>query len=120
MLTMANKQKNDLSFRRLSLERQQTSYAENAVELDAELQITNAEATALDTVIAALPDGETKDDNVTRRKRLELKQFLLNEKKVNFGGVALLDKQFDLARVNKEIEETDTFIAAVQARKAVL
>lgn len=120
MLTMAGKQKSDLSFRKLSLERQQTHYAENAVELESELAIANAEAAALDSVIATLPEGDIKDENVTRRKRLELKQFLLNEKKDNFGGVALLDKEHDLALVSRQVEEIDVFIAAVTARKAVL
>ena len=120
MLTMVNKQKNDLSFRKISLERQQAHYAENAIELDADLQTATAEANALDAVIATLPDGDVKDDNITRKKKLELKLFLLNDKKQNFGGIALLDKEFDLARVVKELEETEAFIAAVQARKAAL
>ena len=119
-LAMANKQKSDLMYRKISLERQQKRYAENAIEVESELQTANAEAAALDSVIASLPDGDIKDDNITRKKRLELKQFLLTEKKENYGGVALLDKEYDLARVNKELEETEAFIAAIIARKAVL
>src|SRR5882757_2673313 len=90
LINMTNKQKNDLTYRKLSLERQRTHYAETSLELEAELQTVNAEAAALDSVIASLPDGDVKDDNVTRKKRLELKQFLLTEKKENYGGVALL------------------------------
>jgi hypothetical protein len=120
LINMTNKQKNDLAYRKLSLERQRANYAETSLELEAELQTVNAEAAALDAVIATLPDGDVKDDNVTRKKRLELKQFLLTEKKENYGGVALLDKEYDLARVNQELTETDAFIAALEARKAAL
>jgi len=120
MLDVAEKQKSDLSFRKISLERRQTQYAENAVEFEADLQVTTSELSALGTIIAALPEGQVKDDNITRQKRLELKLFLLNEKKEDFGGIALVDKEFDLARVIKELEETDAFITAVQARKAAL
>jgi len=34
--------------------------------------------------------------------------------------VALVDREFDLARVMKQLEETEAFIAAVQARNAAL
>ena len=120
MLGVAEKEKNDLSFRKISLERRQKQYAENSIDLEADLQATTAELSALGTIIAALPEGQVKDDNITRQKRLELKLFLLNDKKENYGGIALVDKEFDLARVIKELEETETFIAAVQARKAAL
>ena len=120
MLDVAEKKKSDLSFRKISLERRQTQYAENAVEFEADLQATTSELSALGTIIAALPEGQVKDDNITRQKKLELKLFLLNDKKENYGGIALVDKEFDLARVIKELEETDAFIAAVQARKAAL
>ena len=88
--------------------------------MEAGLQATTAELSALDTIIAALPDGDIKSANTTRKKRLELKLYLLNQKKGDNGGIALVDKEFDLGRVIKELEETDTFINAVKARKAAL
>ena len=120
MLGAAEKEKNDLSFRKTSLERKQTQFAGNAIEVEAGLQATTAELSALDTIIAALPDGQIKNGNITRKKRLELKLYLLNQKKGDNGGIALVDKEFDLGRVIKELEETDAFITAVKARKAAL
>lgn len=70
--------------------------------------------------IYTLPDGDTKDENITKKKKLELKQYLLNERKDNYGAVALLEKEFHLARVEKELLEADDFIAALTARKAAL
>jgi hypothetical protein len=120
LLSLAAKEKDDLTFRKLSLERQQANYAENAVEIDTELQAATAELTALDTIIAALQEGELKDDNITRQKRLQLKVFLLNDKKGSYGSVALLEKQFDVAKVITNLEEADAYIGALQARKAQL
>lgn len=120
LLSLAAKEKDDLSFRKVSLERQQASFAENAVEIDTELQAATAELTALDTIIAALPAGELKDDNITRQKKLQLKVFLLNDRKGSYGSVALLEKQFDVAKATKSLEEADAYIAALQARKAQL
>lgn len=103
LLTIAAREKDDLSFRKMSLQRQQANYAENTVEIETVLQAATAELAVLDTIIAALPDGELKDDNITRQKKLQLKVFLLNEKKDSYGSVALLEKQFDVAKASKSL-----------------
>lgn len=120
LLSLAAKEKGDLDFRKLSLERQRSAYAENAVEVEAELQAATAELAALATIIASLPDGAVKDENVTRQKRLELKHFLLKQKKEDYGSVALLVKEFGQARLDKELLAVQEFTIAVQARKAEL
>ena len=65
---LAAKEKIDLYFRTLSIERQRSSYAETAVETEAGLQAVTAELTTLSGIIASLPDGELKDENVTKKK----------------------------------------------------
>jgi len=120
VLTIAAKEKKDLEWKKLSFERQKDMYAENAVEVSAELAAKQAELTALDAVIANLPDGDLKDENIKKRKRTEYSIFLLNDRKANYGAVALLEKEFDLQRVLQELEETGVFIAELEARKAAV
>jgi hypothetical protein len=120
LLSLATKEKSDLEFRKLSTERQRSSYAENAGEVEAELAAANAELTAVNTVLGTLPEGPTKDEHITKKMRLELKLRLLNERKENYGTVALLAKEFDQARLEKELLAAQEFTAAVQARKAAL
>jgi hypothetical protein len=120
LLSLAAKEKSDLDFRKLSLERQRSSYAETAVETEAELQAVTAELTALAGIIASLPNGELKDENVTKQKKLELKQYLLTEKKDNYGAVALLAKEFDQARLDKELQAAEEFSAALEERRTSL
>jgi hypothetical protein len=120
LLSLAAKEKSDLEFRKLSLERQRSSYAETAVEVETELQSVSAELAALVSIIASLPDGQVKDENITKQKKLELKQYLLTEKKDNYGAVALLEKEFGQARLEKELTATQDFITAMEARKAAL
>ena len=100
--------------------RQKEMYAENAVEVSTELTAKQAELAAPDTVIASLPDGELKDENIKKRKRAEYSIFLLNDRKANYGAVALLDKEYDLQRVLRELEETTALIAEVEARKGTV
>ncbi|GGE69180.1 hypothetical protein EV200_1012 [Pedobacter psychrotolerans] len=111
------KEKKDLSFRKLSLERQQENYANTTVEVSSEIEVLNAELSAVNTVVATLPDGDTKDDNIKRQKKLEYNLFLLTNRKANYGAIALLEKEFNIARVVKELEEADSFAIAVVARR---
>lgn len=119
-LNIAGKEQKDLEWKKLSLERQKESYANNAVEIAAELAAREAELTALDSIIATLPDGELKDENIKKRKRAEYSIFLLNDRKANYGAVAFIAKEYDLQRVQRELEETTAFIAEVTDRKAGL
>ena len=120
LLTMANKEKADLAFKKLSEERLVTNYSTTSVEIDAVLQAVIAEIAAVDSILAVLPNGPTKDSEEKRKVRLEYKKFLLENRKESYGAVALLEKELDLERVNKQLDEVNLFIDAVTAHKATL
>lgn len=120
LISLANKVKSDLNYRKISLQRQQSNYAENATEVTSELNAVTAELSALTTIVDSLPDGETKDEQITKKKKAELKQFLLTQKKDEYGSVALVSKEFELARIEQELNEADTFITALTTRKSEL
>lgn len=120
LLSMAAKDKSDLQFRQLQLQRQQSSYAQNALKTEDELQAVDTELDAINTIVSSLPDGSIKDENIIKQKRLELKKFLLTERKNNYGSIALLDKELDVAQVALQIAEVDAYIAAITAHKATL
>ena len=120
LLNMANKEKADLAFKKLSEERLVTNYSTTSVEIDAVLQGVIAEIAAVDSILAVLPNGPTKDSEENRKVRLEYKKFLLENRKESYGAVALLEKELDLERVNKQLDEVNLFIDAVTAHKATL
>ncbi|MCU4187578.1 hypothetical protein M9Q43_00185 [Flavobacterium sp. HXWNR29] len=120
LLTMANKEKADLAFKKLSEERLVTNYSTTSVEIDAVLQGVIAEIAAVDSILTVLPNGPTKDSEEKRKVRLEYKKFLLENRKESYGAVALLEKELDLERVNKQLDEVNLFIDAVTAHKATL
>jgi hypothetical protein len=117
---MAQKEKSDLNFKKLSEERLVTNYSNTAVEIDAILQGVNAEIAAVDTVLAILPEGPTKEAEEKRKVRLEYRKFLLENRKESYGAVALLEKELDLERINKQLAEVDVFIAEVTAHRDTL
>ena len=120
VLTIANKEKEDLDFRKLSLERQKDNATDNSVEIDTELAAVNAEITALNAVVAGLPDGVIKTDTQNKIVKLEYRKFLLTTRKTNYGSVSLVEKEYELACTELALTETNAFIAAVTARKAEL
>ena len=120
LLAWAAKEKADLNFKKLSEERLTNNYSTASIEIDAELQAVLSEITATETIIATLPDGNSKEDAVKKKVRLEYKKFLLENRKESYGVVALLEKELDLAKVTLELAEIDAFTAAITTRKAVL
>ncbi len=120
LIQVANKGKDDLQYRKTTVNHQNVNFATTADEVDADLSSTNAQLTALTTVIASLPNGDVKDANITKQKKLELKAFLLNQKKENYGSIALLMNEFEQAKIDLEIAEADSLITAVQTQKAAL
>ncbi len=120
LLTVANKEKADLVFKKLSEERLVTNYSTTSIEIDAVLQGVVAEIAAVDSILAVLPEGSTKDSEEKRKVRLEYKKFLLENRKESYGAVALLEKELDLERVNKQLDEVNLFINTITAHKATL
>ncbi|WP_428225152.1 hypothetical protein [Flavobacterium sp.] len=120
LLTWAEKEKADLVFKRTSVERLTTNYSSTSLEIDAILQGVLAEIAAVEAVLNVLPEGSTKETEKKRKVRLEYKKFLLENRKESYGTVALLEKELDLQRLSKELEEIDAFITLVTQKKASL
>lgn len=120
LLSWAANEKADLAFKKMGEERLTIKYSSTSVEVESELQGVIIELTATDAIIASLPEGDLKEEHLKKRTRIVYKKFLLENRKESYGTVALLEKQLDLERVNKEIEEVDAFILAVTNHKATL
>ncbi|MES2862761.1 MAG: hypothetical protein V4666_01450 [Bacteroidota bacterium] len=120
LLTWAEKEKSDLTFKQLSVERVTVNYSSTSIEIDAVLQGVVAEIAAIETIISTLAEGPTKEDLVKKRTRLEYKKFLLENRKESYGSVALLEKELDLERINKELDEVDDFITTITTHKNTL
>ena len=119
-ITMADAEKKELVFKRTNLEHDGSQFATTTVEVTAELASTNAELAAQQTIVATLPEGRSKDNAELRIKRLEARKKMLEMREDNYGVIALLEKENELARVTLEITEMDNFIAALEARKAAI
>lgn len=120
VLEIAAKEKADLEFRKTSLQRRQQSYSERSVALEADLAAVTAELGSVTTILGNLPAGDTKDDMEKRKRKLEYRKFTLEDRSKDFGAIALLEKEMEVAQVQKQIDEIDAFVSAVTTHKATL
>ncbi len=120
LLAWAAKEKADLNFKKLSEERLTNNYSAASIEIDAELQAIITEIASTETVITTLPAGNSKEEAIKKKVKLEYKKFLLENRKESYGVVALLEKELDLSKETLELNEIDSFTAAIATRKAEL
>lgn len=120
LLTWAGKEKAELSFKKISEDRQTTKFETSSLEVEGILKGVIAELKATEVVLGVLPEGPTKEEELKKKVKLEYKKFLLENRKVSYGVVALLQKELDLQRINNELEEVEEFIGAITAHKATL
>lgn len=117
LLTWAAKEKGDLAFKKTAEERLTVKFAETSMEIEATLQGVLADLDAEEHIIASLPEGSVKEEHVVKRTKLQYKRFLLETRKESYGVIALLQKESDVARIDREIAEVDVFIAVVEEKK---
>ncbi len=120
MIEKLQKEKRDLEFQKTVIGHQKVNNAEDASLVSTEFSANVTEIATLESSIATLPEGKAKQYHVTRKKKLEWRQEVLKKRKGETGGIALLNKEFDLVCIDKELAEADVLIADVTAHKATL
>lgn len=116
MIDMANDDKATLAYRSTGLQRQKQQASTTSVSIDADLATAEADISALNTVISNLPESETKEETKVKLKKAEYRKFLLDQRKLSYGSLALIEKEYNIAVAEQSIAETDAFILALTNR----
>ncbi len=117
LINIASTEKETLAYRKTGLQRQHSTASVTSLGIEADMAAVVAELASLQAVLNMVPPGTTYDDALVRHKRAEYRKFLLEQRKGNYGPIALVEKEYDIACIDQAIAETDAFIAAVTARK---
>lgn len=120
LIKMANRDKRNLEHRKESFDLRNVNTAENAAENAGELSEANASLASVIALIATLPDGEKKEDEVTKKLDLELRIRRLTRSGSKTGAVATIEREYDADMIENQLDGIDAFITAVTARKAAL
>jgi hypothetical protein len=116
LINIANSEKEALAYRKTGLDRKRQSVSLTAAEIQTELASVTAELDALQAVYDSLPAGPTKDDTLVKFRKVEYKKFLLEQRKSNYGVLSVLEKEYDISCIEKDIAETDAYILALTER----
>jgi len=116
LINIANAEKENLVYKRTGLMRQRQSATINSAGIEAELASVNAELGILQQILDTVPEGPLKEEARRKYKKADYKKSLLEGRKANYGVLALLEKEYDIACIDKDITESDAFIAAVTVR----
>jgi len=119
LLNIANSEKETLTYRKTGIDRQRQSAGLIAAEIETELASVTAEMDALQTVYDNLPegpDGPTRQETLVDFTKAKYKKFLLEQRKGSYGILSVLEKEYDISRIEKDITETDAFILALTTR----
>jgi hypothetical protein len=91
-----------------------------SVDVIEELAEAQEEVTFLTGRLSNMVDGPRKSRRMLDLKRAEAKVQELTNRKENFNLITIMDAQLDLARLESQLEEIDSFVAEVTAHKATL
>ena len=120
LLEEAVAERRNLDIKNLTLEKQYEEVTTGSAGIDATLLATTAELTALESVVATLPDSDTKKAMETKIMSLTLKKRQLTTRRENYGIIALLQKEYAMTCVDKEIAENTAYTEALNRRKGEL
>ncbi|RYY70767.1 MAG: hypothetical protein EOO13_05485 [Chitinophagaceae bacterium] len=120
LLNIANAEKGSMVYRKTGLQRQTQNATLTSMEIEASMAAVDAEIAALTAILATLPPGPTYDENEVRKTKAEYKKFLLEQRRGNYGPIAIVEKEFDIACLDGSIVETEAFILALETRRGEL
>lgn len=91
-----------------------------ATQLNAEYQSALITLAGYDTMLGTnLPPFQLADTQ-DKKRRLEFRIYMLEQRMLGYGTVPLIEKQVDLTRTEVELREVDDLIAQVEERKVFL
>lgn len=116
LLATANEEKATLAFRKLTLERHKVTSSGSSLSIETDLQTLQAQIIVSESIIASIADGEVKNKEAIKLMGLNYRKAILTERKNSHGVVAVLQTEYDIDCVEKDMAATDSFIETVNTR----
>lgn len=120
LLQIADIDQQELNYKKIQQDRAYSLTSSGSSGVEAQLTATISEITGLEAAVANLPEGPAKQNLVDRIADLQHKKYLLEKRKRRYGSLAMLQKQFDISCIERQLAESVSFIDAVTRRKADL
>ena len=116
----ALKERRRLVAKKSTVEIQVNNMSENKDEISGGLTAVNQEVATMTSVVAGLPNGPTKDEFAVKLRKLEFRQFLLQNRAKTRGLVTVIQYEHDINIIDAIIVVIDDFVAQLDAQLAAL
>ena len=116
----ALKERRRLLAKKTTIEIQVGNLSENKDEISGGLTAVNQEVNTITTVVAGLSDGPTKEDFTVKLRKLEFRQFLLQNRAKSKGLVPVIQYEHDIKVIDAIVVVIDDFIVRLDAGLAAL
>ena len=93
---------------------------ENSAAYDAEVTELQTGIATSTTILASLPEGKYKEEEITKKLEMELRLRKLTMGEVSSDPKSVMEREYALAKLRKLKDAAVEFEAAVTARKAEL
>ena len=120
LIKMAQRDKRTLANRRETLLIRSETGVEDTAQLSADLNSARAQLAASITNLAILPEGTSKEAEITKKMELELKVRRLSQPGNTRGGEAILEQEYDADLLDRQVAGIDNFIAALTEHKGTI
>lgn len=120
LLGTAQREKRTFEVRLQNLSLRTDNSAEDSVDLSADLTTAKAELAASTSILATLPDGERKNDELINKMELEVKVLKLTRSGNKRSAVARIESEYDLDQLERQLAGVAAFITALEVRKTEL
>lgn len=120
LIKKAQRDKRTLEHRLESFEIRNENSTEDSAEYNADVSETNAKLSAANALIPTLPEGDLKEDQVTVKMEMELKLRKLTKAGNKLGSQGILDREYEMDQLNRQIAGIELFLTEVTARKGEL
>lgn len=114
---MATEQ-DDLSFRKQLIQRRVAAETRSAADLQADIAATQAELDSVTNTLASMPDGDAKVAMTLKQKRLDTHLYAITHRRNGTTAEAVLDRELEVSKLDKELEAIGIFVAEVETRKS--
>lgn len=121
IIQLATDEKDFLVHKQTNVDYNVDSYTGRSDEVEAALTATNTELVALEAAYPTMPVGSKGERDMEKRiQALKYQKFLLEKRSDSYNALQVIQRELELGRVEAELAEIDTFIAAVEAHKVTL
>ena len=113
LIQEVEKQKRSLTHKLEALRMKDISAEGRSEARDAEILRLSTELVAVETIIAQLPDGKTKNTFLAKREDIQYKLARLNRQRASNGVTADVERDYDIGSVEAQVAVADDFIAGI-------